>query len=175
MSRVPCMVARRGGRFLAGDVERRGVKQQTRATTKAYTGVLASSSRRGTHILGKLWQLRELPVVSCYAGQGIVRGSENASLPCCMDVTRNRSTSGETVCRQGPPSASRMRILEYPTFAVYLTRMKRLRRRDGKLTSSPGCKRLFLRAGGWHCWASRLWIQFETTGAIGRPNAMPLL
>jgi hypothetical protein len=52
MSRVPCMVARRGGRFLAGDVERRGVKQQTRATTKAYTGVLASSSRRGTHILG---------------------------------------------------------------------------------------------------------------------------
>ena len=46
------MVARRGGRFFDGDLERRGVKQQNRATTKAYTDVLASSSRRGTHILG---------------------------------------------------------------------------------------------------------------------------
>ena len=35
------MVARRGGRFFDGDLERRGVKQQNRATTKAYTDVLA--------------------------------------------------------------------------------------------------------------------------------------
>jgi uncharacterized protein GlcG (DUF336 family) len=68
---------RRGGRFFVMEKwSSAGKRQSKKATTKAYTAVLASSSRRGTRILGKLWQLGELRAVSCYTGQGFIRGSE---------------------------------------------------------------------------------------------------
>jgi len=75
---------------------------KSRATTKAYTAGLASSSRRGTRTLGKLWQLGELAAVSCYTGQRFVRGSEGGTLQyLSVAAMRNRLATGTTVCLQG--------------------------------------------------------------------------
>ena len=87
MSRVPALHvdgSRRGGRFL---MEKWGQSSagKSRATTRAYTAVLASRSRRGTRTLGEHWQLAELLAVSCYTGttgQGFVRGSEENTVRC---------------------------------------------------------------------------------------------
>jgi hypothetical protein len=80
MSRVPCIERLQGGVAVIfdGEVEQRG---ENHGLSNAYTAVLALEPRHGTRILGKLWQLEELPAVSCYTGQGLVRGSGSRT-PC---------------------------------------------------------------------------------------------
>ena len=80
MSRVPCIERLQGGVAVIfdGKVEQRG---ENHGLSNAYTAVLALEPCHGTRILGKLWQLDELPAVSCYTGQGLVRGSGRRT-PC---------------------------------------------------------------------------------------------
>jgi len=87
MSRVPCMDNSRAGWpfVLMGKWISAGKNHLCMATSTPILRFWLWIHAVARVFLGKLWQLGELPAVSCYTGQGPVRGSEGTSLRCCVD------------------------------------------------------------------------------------------